>query len=89
MLKELAFISGIAMSLAILPQTYKIWKDKAARDVSSFTFLILMIGCFIWTLYGFELEDAPTVWSFGIRFVAAAITLVLILHFSRKRQEKK
>lgn len=85
MLKDLALISGIAMSLAILPQTYKIWKDKAARDVSAFTFVILTIGCFIWVLYGLEQDDSPTIWSFGIRFLAAGVTLALIFRFSKKR----
>lgn len=89
MLKDLALISGIAMSLAILPQTYKIWKDRAARDVSMFTFLILTVGCFIWVLYGLDQMDTPTIWSFGIRFVAAAVTLGLIIHFSRKPSAKK
>lgn len=85
MLEQLALISGAAMALAIFPQTYKIWKDKAARDVSVLTFVILTIGSFIWLLYGIDIADLPVTISYGLRFVAAALTLVLIIKFSRKK----
>lgn len=89
MLKDLALISGIAMSFAILPQTYKIWKDRAARDVSTVTFVTLTIGSFIWLLYGLDEADLPITWSYGVRFLAAGVTLGLIIKFSRKPAAKK
>lgn len=89
MLKDLALISGIAMAFAILPQTYKIWKDRAARDVSRLTFIVLTVGSFIWLLYGLDDGDVPIVWSYGVRFVAAGLTLALIIKFSRAPAAKK
>ncbi|MSU75995.1 hypothetical protein EXS54_00770 [Patescibacteria group bacterium] len=88
MLKDLALISGVAMALAIFPQTWKIWKDKAARDVSLLTFLVLTIGSFIWFLYGTDEGDVPIIFSYGIRFVAAGLTLALIIYFNRKLHKK-
>ncbi len=83
MLKDLALISGIAMAFAIFPQTLKIWKDRAAKDVSMLTFIVLTVGSFIWLLYGLDDHDLPIIWSYAVRFVAAAITLALIIRFSR------
>lgn len=84
MLKNLALVAGVLMALAIFPQAYKIFKDKAARDVSALTFIILTAGSFIWLLYGLDDHDTPIVASYAIRFVAAGLVLGLIVYYARR-----
>ena len=89
MLKDIALVAGVLMALAIFPQAYKIFKDKNARDVSLLTFTVLTIGSFIWVIYGLDIGDQPIIVSYGIRFMAALLTLGLIIYYGRQLRAKR
>ncbi len=60
-LAVLATIVGIFLGLANLPQAFKIFRLKSARDISLTTYLIIEFGSIIWILYGFEIKSFPIV----------------------------
>ena len=76
MLSILATIFGTIMGLANLPQAYKIFKRKSAKDISLLTFSILLIGSIIWVLYGIEIRNFPLIIS--NTFGAVGVALVVI-----------
>lgn len=65
-LSILATISGIAASFAMLPQTYKIFKRKSAKDISIVTYYMLVLISIIWILYGIEIQNFPVIISNGV-----------------------
>jgi MtN3 and saliva related transmembrane protein len=65
-LSILATISGIAASGAMLPQVYKIFKRKSAKDISILTYSMLSVISIIWILYGFEIQNFPVIISNGV-----------------------
>lgn len=58
-LASLATITGIFLGLGSLPQAIKIFRTKSARDIAPASYLIVVIGSFIWILYGLELKSLP------------------------------
>ncbi len=74
-LSVLATIFGSLMGLANLPQVYRIFKRKSAKDISILTFSILFIGAFIWVLYGIEISNFAVIISnsFGVFSLALII----------------
>jgi len=75
-LSFLATIFGSLMALSNLPQAYKIFKRKSARDISIITGFILFIGAIIWVLYGIEIKNPPIIIANSIGVFG--ITLVII-----------
>ncbi len=49
------------MALSNLPQAYRIFKRKSAKDISLITYLILFVGGIIWILYGIEIDNFPLI----------------------------
>ena len=58
-LESLATITGVLSSFAMLPQIYRIFKRKSAKDISIWTYLYMLFAGIIWILYGFNIQSYP------------------------------
>jgi MtN3 and saliva related transmembrane protein len=58
-LETLATITGVASSFAMLPQIYRIFKRKSAKDISIWTYLYMLGAGVIWILYGINIRSFP------------------------------
>ena len=63
-------VAGFVTTVAFVPQVWKIWKSKSAKDVSLRTYLAFSTGVALWLVYGVMKQEPPIIiWN--------AITLVL------------
>ena len=58
-LESLATITGVISSFAMLPQIYRIFKRKSAKDISIWTYLYMLAAGVIWILYGLNIQSYP------------------------------
>ena len=58
-LETLATITGVVSSFAMLPQIYRIFKRKSAKDISIWTCLYMLLAGVIWILYGLNIQSFP------------------------------
>jgi len=57
----LGLVAGTLTTLAFLPQLFKIWRSKSAKDISFNTLIIFNIGIFLWLIYGIYLNALPII----------------------------
>ena len=76
LLSVLATVFGTIGGLANLPQAYRIFKRKSAKDISILTYSIILVGCVIWIFYGIELGNFPVIITNSLGTVN--VTLVII-----------
>jgi MtN3 and saliva related transmembrane protein len=62
---------------AMLPQAFKVWRTKSARDLSLIMYLMFWLGVALWTVYGFAIGSAAVIGS----NVSALLMVTLILYF--------
>ncbi len=74
-LSILAATLGSLMVLASLPQIYKIFKRKSAKDISAISYSCFVINNIVWILYGLELGSYAVILSNSL----SAITCFIIL----------
>ncbi|MEH2260805.1 SemiSWEET transporter [Nostoc sp.] len=55
-----------------MPQMFKTWQTKSAKDVSLVTLITFISGVFLWLIYGIYLQSLPII-------LANAVTLVFNL----------
>jgi len=77
-----AMIAGIILVFAGMPQAYKIYKDKSAKDVSLLMFALILIGQMIWLLYGISLKNLPLI---ATNLGAGIVNLVIVILILRYR----
>ena len=57
----LGLIAGALTTIAFLPQLFKTWKSKSAKDVSLETLAIFSFGVLLWLIYGIYLHALPII----------------------------
>lgn len=86
-LGTLAAITGVFLGLGSLPQAIKIFRTKSAKDISPVTYIIMVVGSFIWILYGLELKSLPLVIPNVLGCILGSV--ILIGWFLYGKQSKK
>lgn len=83
LLYVLASVSGVFLAFGALPQALKIFKSKSAKDISPVTYFIVVVGGFIWVLYGLEIGNLPIILSNIVGIVISGIILAGWLLYGR------
>lgn len=83
--------ASVFTAISLLPQLFKIIREKNAKGTSPFMLGSLFIGLSCWTWYGFLINDYIIVVSNGFSLlVNIAVSLLSIkYHKSYKTEEKK
>ena len=55
----IGYAATILISIAFLPQVYKVWKTKSVEDISLPTFILLMGSTALWMTYAGMRSDIP------------------------------
>lgn len=82
-LSYLATFSGIIGGLANIPQIYRIFSRKSAKDISSVTQLIFISISIIWTLYGIEIGNLPIIITNLVWILTYIVILIGIIRFRK------
>ena len=67
----LGSLAGFCTTIAFLPQVFKVWRSRSARDISLGMYAIFTFGIICWLVYGWILAIWPII-------VANIVTLVLV-----------
>ena len=76
--------AGVCTALSLLPQLFKIIKDKKANDISYFMLFILLTGIGGWIWYGILKNDYPIIMTNAFSFLVN----LLVIGFSIKYKNK-
>ncbi len=62
----MGIIAGSFTTIAEVPQIIKALKSKKVDNVSPWMFCVMILGVFLWTVYGFMKMDYPIIVTNGI-----------------------
>ncbi len=77
----LGLVGGTLTTVSFLPQVFKTWKSRSAKDVSLWMFLILSLGIVMWIIYGFLIDSIPVIAANIVSFVLVFTILMLKIIF--------
>ncbi len=75
----IGLLAATGTTVAFLPQVIKSWKTKRTKDISPLMYLILVIGIFLWLIYGILLKDLPLILANAVTFILALSVLILTI----------
>jgi MtN3 and saliva related transmembrane protein len=73
----LGFTAGFFSMILFVPQVYKIWKNKSAKDISTHMLIICTTGNILWIVYGFLLKQ-PAIYITNIVMGSLALTQIIL-----------
>ena len=56
-------VTGVITVMSFVPQAVRAWRTKRTKDLSSFTFALLVTQSVGWATYGVLLGQAPIIWT--------------------------
>ncbi|MGY5849015.1 SemiSWEET family sugar transporter [Salegentibacter sp. F14] len=84
----LGLTAGFCTTVAVIPQIKKAWKTKKVKDVSPGMFTILIIGVFLWVIYGITQKDIPIIATNGVSLGLNGIMLYLMIRYRNTNEDQ-
>jgi MtN3 and saliva related transmembrane protein len=81
---EIGVAGSILLASAVLPQFYRLLNTKSAKDISLYYPLVLSLGSFGLTVYGYGIRDA-IVFTLNLYATFCNVELMLLkIYYDRK-----
>ena len=74
-------LASVLTTVSFIPQVWRVWKTRSARDLSLPMYLIFTTGVALWLAYGVMLGSWPIIVGNAITVVLAGIVLAMKLKF--------
>ncbi len=77
----IGFVAAILTTVSFLPQVFKVWQTRSAKDVSLGMYLLLSLGVALWLIYGVFIHSWPMILSNFVTLILAGTVLAMKLKF--------
>jgi len=74
-------LAGALSTVAFVPQVWRVWRTRSARDLSLPMYLIFTTGVALWFVYGVMLGAAPIIVCNGLTLLLAGTVVAMKLKF--------
>ncbi len=81
--QAVGIVAGILTAASMLPQVFKIIKEKEAEQVSLIMLFILIVGICLWIAYGWLKKDIPIIATNSFSFLTNVVLIVLRIRYRK------
>jgi len=75
----IGFVAALLTTYAFVPQVVKVWKSKSSKGVSVSMYLVLLLGVFLWGVYGYLIDSMSIMIANTVTGLLQVMILILIL----------
>jgi|TARA_B110001452_G_scaffold263378_1_gene264741 MtN3 and saliva related transmembrane protein len=75
----IGFVAALLTTSAFVPQVVKVWKSKSSMGVSVSMYLVLLLGVFLWGVYGYLIDSMSIMIANTVTGLLQLMILILIL----------
>jgi MtN3 and saliva related transmembrane protein len=79
--EEIGTLAGLLTTIAFIPQVWRVWKTRSARDISLPMYVIFTAGVALWFAYGLMTGALPLIVANGVTLLLAGAVLAMKLRF--------
>ena len=80
----LGYAAGAVTAFTFLPQVVKTWKEKSAKDISLYMFLIAFVNEIMWLVWGLMIDNMVVILTNAVMLVMSGIMIGLKLKYNHK-----
>lgn len=75
----IGFAAAFLTTIAFIPQVIQVWKSKSVEGLSLTTYIIFIIGVFLWFLYGLSIGSLSMIIANFITVLLASVIIYFII----------
>ncbi len=80
----LGLIAGSLTTISFVPQVWRMWATRSAKDISWAMMIIFSLGNVMWFSYGWSFMAMPILISSGVTLVLALAMIVMKWKFTAR-----
>ena len=80
----LGYAAGALTAFTFLPQVLKTWKEKSAKDVSLYMFIIAFVNEIRWLVYGVMINNWVIILTNAVMLVMSGIMIWLKMRYNHQ-----
>lgn len=80
----LGYAAGALTAFTFLPQVIKTWKEKSAKDVSLYMFIIAFLNEIMWLVYGVMIHNWVIIATNAVMLVMSSIMISLKMKYNHQ-----
>ncbi len=80
----IGFAAGFLIAIGMIPQLIKSYKTKSVEDISFLMLIIILLGTFLWTIYGILIKSLPIIAMDGFGFLISLILILIKIKYEKK-----
>lgn len=77
----LGLVAGSLTTIAFIPQVFKTWNSRSAKDLSLGMFMIFCTGTALWLCYGIIRSDLPVITANAMTLALSALLIIFKFRF--------
>ncbi len=77
----LGYVAATLTTIAFLPQVFKTWRSRSAKDVSLVMMITFSVGVFLWLLYGLAIQAMPVILANATTLTLALLIVILKIRY--------
>ena len=82
--ETIGLIAGTLTTASFVPQVWKIWTTRSARDLSWGMAAVFTLGTFLWLMYGIKVDSASIMVANGITLLLSLAICAMKLRFDKQ-----
>lgn len=75
----IGFAAAFLTTIAFIPQVVQVWKSKSVEGLSLTTYIIFIIGVFLWFLYGLSIGSLSMIIANFITVLLSSVIIYFII----------
>ena len=79
----IGLMAGALTSFAAVPQVFRTWRTRRARDLSIWQAIFLTVGMLLWLAYGILLRDIPLIVANLFSIICYLVLIAMKIIFDR------
>ncbi|MBL7725894.1 MAG: SemiSWEET transporter [Chitinophagaceae bacterium] len=80
----LGYAAGALTAFTFLPQVLKTWKEKSAKDVSLYMFIIAFVNEIMWLVYGVMINNWVIILTNAVMLIMSGIMIWLKMRYNHQ-----
>lgn len=80
----LGYAAGALTAFTFLPQVLKTWKEKSAKDVSLYMFIIAFVNEIMWLIYGVMIHNWVIILTNAVMLAMSGIMIMLKMKYNHQ-----
>jgi MtN3 and saliva related transmembrane protein len=73
----IGYLAAVLTTASFVPQVWKTWRSKSAKDLSPLMLAMFVAGVFLWLVYGLARSSLPIAIANGVTLALAVCLLVM------------